>query len=55
LNVDLDRLELLVLVEVENQIVNEVEAITNNDQRQLFGQLSFLQEVLDLLGIKKIF
>jgi hypothetical protein len=34
--------------------MNEVEAITNNDQRQLFGQLGFLQEVLDFLRIEMI-
>jgi len=54
LDVDLDRLEVLVLVEVQNQIVNKVEAIANNDQRKLLGKVGFLQEVLDLLGVKVV-
>jgi hypothetical protein len=54
LNIDLDRLELLVLVEVENQIVNEVEAIADDDEWQLFRQLGFLQEVFHFLWIVKV-
>jgi len=55
LNVDLDRLELLVLVEVEDQVVDEVEAIAYNDQWQLLGQFGLLQEVLDFFSIVEVF
>jgi hypothetical protein len=44
----------LVLVKVENQIVNEVEAIADDDEWQLFGELGFLQEVLDFLRIEMV-
>ena len=39
LDIDLNRLELLVLVKVEDQVVNEVEAVADDDERELFGQL----------------
>lgn len=54
LNVDFDGLELLVLVEVEYQIVDEVEAIADDDQRKLLGQLGFLEEVLNLFRVKEV-
>lgn len=54
LYIDLDGLKLLVLVEVEHQIMNKVESIADNDERELFGKLSLFQEVLDLLRVIRV-
>jgi len=51
LNVNFNEAGEVVLVEVEDQIVDHVESVTDNDQRKLIRHLGFLQEVLDLLGI----
>jgi hypothetical protein len=51
LDIHFDGLVLLVLVEVKHKVMNEVESVADNDERQLFCQPSFLEEVLDLLGI----
>jgi hypothetical protein len=42
LNVDLDGLELLFLVQVQNQVMDEVETIADDDERQLLGKIGFL-------------
>lgn len=55
LDIDLNGLELLVLVEVEDQVMNEVEAVADDDERELFSQLGFLQEVLYFLCVVKVF
>jgi len=43
LYVDLDVLLQVVAVQIEHEVVNVVETITNNDQRQLISQLRLLQ------------
>lgn len=47
-------MELLLLVKKEDQVVNEIESVTNNDKRQLLSKVCFLQEVLGFLGWVKI-
>jgi hypothetical protein len=54
LNIDLDGLELLGLVKVEHQVVDKVETVANDDQRQLLGQVGLLEEVLDLLRVQAV-
>lgn len=34
--------------------MNEVEAVTDNDERELLGEMGLLQEVLDFFAIIKI-
>jgi len=51
LHVHLDELRETVLVEVQNEVVHEIEAVANDDEWELISQLGFLQEVLDFLGI----
>lgn len=51
LNVDFDEAGEVVLVEVENQIMDHVESVTDNDERELIRHLGFLKEVLDLFGV----
>jgi hypothetical protein len=51
LNVDFDEAGEVVLVEVENQIMDHVETVTDNDERKLIRHLGFLEEVLNLFGI----
>jgi hypothetical protein len=34
--------------------VNEVEPLTDNDERKLIGELRFLEEVLDFLGVIEV-
>ena len=54
MNVDLNEAGQAVLVEVKNQIVNKVESVADDDERELIGQLSLLEEVLDLLGVVEV-
>ncbi len=35
--------------------MDEVESVANNNEWQLFSQLGFLQEVLDLLGVIMVY
>lgn len=42
LHVDFDVFLQTVAVQVQDQIVDKVEAVTDDDQRQLVGQLRFL-------------
>ena len=51
LHVDLDVLLLIVLEQVHDKVANEVEAIADNDEWELVGQLDLLEEVLDNLRI----
>lgn len=43
LHVDLDVFLQAVAVQVQDQIVDKVKAVTDDDQRQLVGQLGFLR------------
>jgi len=40
-----------VAVEIKHQVVDKVEAVADDDQRQLVRQLGLLQKVLDALGV----
>jgi hypothetical protein len=51
LDIDLDELGQVVLVQVQDEIMDKVETIANNNERELVGQLGLLQEVLNLLRI----
>lgn len=42
LHIDLNVFLQAVAVQVQNQIVDKIEAVTHNDQRQLVSQLGFL-------------
>ena len=54
LNIDLDVLLEIVPVEVQDQVVDEVKPVTDDDEGQLVGELSLLEEVLDPLGVVAI-
>jgi hypothetical protein len=54
LDVNLDRLELLLLVKVQDQVVDEVESVAHDDERQLLSQVGLLEEVYHLLGVKVV-
>ena len=47
----LDKLEQLILVKIQHQVVNKVETIANDNERKLVRQFRLLEEILDLLGI----
>jgi hypothetical protein len=51
LNVYLYELCEPVLIQIEDKIVDEVEAVADDDKRQLIGKFGLLQEILDLLRI----
>ncbi|KAI3480029.1 hypothetical protein L1887_57805 [Cichorium endivia] len=51
LHVDLDEVDEHVLVEVEDEVVDKVEAVADDDERQLVRELCLLEEVLDLFGV----
>jgi len=51
LNVYLDELGKTILVQIQDQVVDKVETVTNNDKRELVGKFGLLEEVLDLLGV----
>lgn len=51
LHVDLDVLLQVVLEEIDDQIVHEVKAVANDNQRQLIAKARLLQEVLHTLGV----
>ena len=50
-DVYLDKLEELILVEIQDEIMNEIESIANNNQGKLVRQSRFLQEILYLLRV----
>lgn len=54
LNVNLDKVGETVLVKVENEIVDKVESVANDDERELIGEFGFLEEVLDLLRVVEV-
>lgn len=54
LDVDLDEVGEAVLVQVEDEVVDKVEAVANDDEGELVGELGLLEEVLDLLGVVKV-
>ena len=51
LDIDLDEFGEAVLVQIENQVVDEVEAVANNNERKLVLQFGLFEEVLDLLRV----
>ena len=51
LYIDLNVLLQIVSVQVQHKVVHVVEAVTHNDEGQLVGELSLLQEVLHSLGV----
>lgn len=54
LNVDLDEVGEPVLVQVKDEVVNVVEAVADDDEGELIGELGFLEKVFDLLGVVKV-
>jgi len=42
------------LIKIKDEVVDEVEAITDNDEWELVGEFGFFEEVLDLFWIIKI-
>jgi hypothetical protein len=54
LNINLNELGQAILVQIENEVVDEVESVANDDQGELVGQFSLLEEVLDFLGVVKV-
>jgi hypothetical protein len=42
------------LVEVEDEVMNEIEAVANDDEGELVGELGLLEEVLDLLRVVEV-
>ncbi len=54
LHVDLDGLRLVVGVEVEDEVVDEVEAVADDYERQLVGELRLLQKVLHRLRLEVV-
>ena len=51
MDVNLDELGQAVLVQVENQVVYEIKAIADDDERELVLKFGLLEEVLDFLRI----
>lgn len=51
LDVDLNVLLQVVAVQIEDKVVDKVEAVADDDQRKLISELGFLEEVLDSLGV----
>jgi hypothetical protein len=51
LHIHLDELGESVLIQIQNKVVYEVEAVANDYEGNLIGKFGLLQEVLDLLGI----
>ena len=51
LHIDLNVLLQVVAVQVQDQVVDKVKAVADDDEGQLVGQLGFLQEVLDAVGV----
>ena len=54
LDIYLDELCETVLVEVQNQVVNEVEAVADDDKGQLVRELGLLEEVLNFLWVVEV-
>lgn len=54
LDIHLDELDESVLVQVEHEIVDEVEAVADDDEWELIGELGFLEEVFDFLGVIEV-
>lgn len=40
-----------MLVQVQHEVVHKIEVVTDDDEQELVGELSFFGEVLDLLGV----
>ena len=40
-----------ILVKVEHEVVDKIEAVADDDERELVCEFRLLEEVLDLLGI----
>ncbi len=51
LHVDLNVLLQAVAVQVQDQIMDKIKAVTYNDQRQLVSQLGFLQRKIEIICI----
>ena len=51
MDIDLNVLLQIVAVEIEHEVVDEVEAVADDDERELVGELGLLQEVLDAIGV----
>lgn len=51
LHIDLNILLQAVSVQIQDQVVHEVESVAYDYQRQLVGQLSFFEEVLDTFSV----
>jgi hypothetical protein len=51
LHVHLDELRETVLIQIQDKVVHEIEAVTNDYEWKLIRKLGLLQKVLDLLGI----
>jgi len=51
LHIHLEELGESVLIQIQNKVVHEVEAVANDYEGNLIGKFGLLQEVLDLLGI----
>ena len=54
MNIDLDVLLEIIPVEVQDQVMDEVKSVTDNDERQLVGELGLLEEVFDPLWVVAI-
>jgi len=54
LNIHLNEFGEAILVQVEDEVVDKVETITDNDEWELIGELGLLEEVLDLLQIIEV-
>lgn len=51
LDVNLDVLLQTVAIQVENEVMDEVEAITYDNEGQLVGEFGLFEEVLHSLGV----
>lgn len=51
LHVYLNELDEAVLIEIKNEVVDEVEAVADDDEGKLIGEFGLLEEVLDFLRV----
>jgi hypothetical protein len=51
LDINLDKVRQAVLVKVQDEVVDEIETVADNDERQLIRELGLLEEILDFVGI----
>ena len=54
LNINFNELGQAILVQIENEVVDKVESVANDDQGELVGQFSLLEEILDFLGVVEV-